>query len=132
MLMGMLSLLLIATVPVFRGDLRKLATLELSATWLLPVALGLQVLFLITLTDAPLHPPAPARAVIVLFGLHVIAIGNVLPRLRPGWPGRAAIDDRRYVAWQRIARTAGYLAVVTIRSVVPPGPPSLARKPHSI
>lgn len=50
MLMGMLSLLLIATVPVFRGDLRKLATLELSATWLLPVALGLQVL---VITVAP-------------------------------------------------------------------------------
>ena len=48
--MGLLALLLVATVPLFKGDLRRLATLELRATWLLPVALGLQVL---VITIAP-------------------------------------------------------------------------------
>lgn len=88
-------------------------TMALATTALCSFALCLQVLILITLTDVPLIASAPARAVIVLFGLHVAVIGNVLPRLRPGWPGRAALDDRRYVAWQRVARTAGYLAVAT-------------------
>ena len=50
MLMGVLALLLIASVPVLKGDLRKLATLDLRATWLLPVALALQVL---VITIAP-------------------------------------------------------------------------------
>lgn len=51
--MGLLALLLIASVPVFGGDLRKLATLELRATWLLPVALGLQVLVITVAPDLP-------------------------------------------------------------------------------
>jgi hypothetical protein len=44
MLMGLLAILILAAVPLTRGDLRRLADVRLGWAWLLPVALGLQVL----------------------------------------------------------------------------------------
>ena len=53
MLMGVLALLLIASVPLCGGDLRRLATLDLRATWVLPLALALQVLVITIAPDLP-------------------------------------------------------------------------------
>ncbi len=53
MLMGVLALMLIASVPLLGGDLRRLATLDVRATWVLPLALALQVLVLGVAPDAP-------------------------------------------------------------------------------
>ena len=53
MLMGLLALLLIVSVPLFHGDLRRLSTLDLRAVWVLPVALGLQVLVITIAPDLP-------------------------------------------------------------------------------
>lgn len=83
-----------------------------ATTGLCSFALSLQILVLTTLIDAPLKASAPARVAVVLFGLHVAAIGNVLPRLRPGWPAVAAVPHPRHDAWMRIYRTVGYLCVV--------------------
>jgi hypothetical protein len=42
--MGLLALLMLAAVPLTGGDLRRLAAIRFGWAWLLPVALGLQVL----------------------------------------------------------------------------------------
>jgi hypothetical protein len=85
-----------------------------ATTALCSFALSLHVLVLTTLADAPIRLPAPARAAMVLLGLHLVVVGNVIPRLRPGAQLGAAIqmtDSRRH-AWMRTYRTAGYLCVV--------------------
>jgi hypothetical protein len=53
MLMGLLALLVLAAVPLTGGDLRRLAGLRLQWAWLLPVALGLQVLVITVDPSAP-------------------------------------------------------------------------------
>jgi hypothetical protein len=59
-----------------------------------------------------LRPIAP-RAVVVLFGLFLIAIGDALPRTRPnyfvGIRTVRTLEDREL--WMRLHRVAGYLAV---------------------
>jgi hypothetical protein len=92
-----------------RASARAVAT---ATTALCSFALGLHVLVLTTLVDAPFQFPAPARTALVLFGLHLAAIGNVLPRLRPGWPLDASARNSRHSAWRRTYRTAGSLCVV--------------------
>jgi hypothetical protein len=85
-----------------------------ATTALCSFALSLQVLVLTTLVNAPIRLPAPGRAAMVLLGLHLVAVGNVIPRLRPGAPLGVAVqvtDSRRH-AWMRTYRTAGYLCVV--------------------
>ena len=54
MLMGAVVLLLLASVPLLGGDLRRLSRLQLRSTWLLPVALGAQVLIVNIVPDGPL------------------------------------------------------------------------------
>jgi hypothetical protein len=72
---------------------------------------GLVLASLLGLSIGPI--PAP-RLVVVLFGLLLIGIGNVLPRLRPnavvGIHTRSLIDDR--AAWARMHRLAGYFLVL--------------------
>jgi len=85
-----------------------------ATTALCSFALGLQVLVLTTLIGAPIRLPAPARAAMVLLGLHLVVVGNVIPRLRPAAQLSAAVqmaDSHRH-AWMRTYRTAGYLCVV--------------------
>ena len=85
-----------------------------ATTALCSFALGLQVLVLTTFVDAPIQLPAPARAAMVLLGLHLVVVGNVIPRLRPGAQLGVTFrmtDSRRH-AWMRTYRTAGYLCVV--------------------
>jgi hypothetical protein len=87
--------------------------IAVATTALCSFALSLQCLLLTTLVDAPIGLPAPARAALVLLGLHLIVVGNVIPRLRPGAPlgvGVHVTDSRRR-AWMRTYRLAGYLCV---------------------
>ena len=86
--------------------------IAMTTTALCSLALSLQLLVLTTMVDGPLQFPAPARAAVVLFGLHLMVVGNVLPRLRPGWPGHVSVRGSRHHAWMRTYRTAGYLCVV--------------------
>jgi len=70
-----------------------------ATTALCSFALGLQVLVLTAM---------------VLLGLHLVVVGNVIPRLRPAAQLSAAVqmaDSHRH-AWMRTYRTAGYLCVV--------------------
>jgi hypothetical protein len=85
-----------------------------ATTALCSFALILQVLVLTTLVDAPIRWPAPARAGMVLLGLHLVVVGNVIPRLRPDAQLGVAVQmtDCRRHAWMRTYRTAGYLCVV--------------------
>jgi hypothetical protein len=85
-----------------------------ATTALCSFAVSLQLLVLTTFVDAPIQLPAPARAAMVLLGLHLVVVGNVIPRLRPGAPlgvGGQVTDTHRH-AWMRTYRTAGYLCVV--------------------
>jgi hypothetical protein len=53
MLMGVVAVLIVASVPLTGGSLRRLWDLPVAATWLLPVALGLQVLVVDVLPALP-------------------------------------------------------------------------------
>ena len=86
--------------------------IAVATTALCSFALSLQLLVITTLVNAPFQFPAPARAAVVLFGLHLVVVGNVLPRLRPGWPSDVSVRGSRRHAWMRTYRTAGCLCVV--------------------
>lgn len=45
------------------------------------------------------------------FGLHVAAVGNVLPRLRPGWPAGTPVRESSRQAWMHVHRTVWSLCV---------------------
>lgn len=83
-----------------------------ATTALCSFTMSLHYLVLTTLTDAPFQVHAPARVAVILFGLHLAVVGNVLPRLRPGWPVNAAEQDVRHRAWMHVHRTVGYVGVV--------------------
>jgi uncharacterized membrane protein len=78
--------------------------------------------------------PLVPRLAPLLFGLGLIAVGNLLPRLRPnvviGIRTSRTLTDRR--AWLRVNRAAGYIAValglgvVAVALLVPPGPQVMA------
>jgi hypothetical protein len=84
-----------------------------ATTALCSFALSLQLLVLTTLVDAPIRLPAAARAAMVLLGLHLVVVGNLMPRLRPGAQLGVTFQmtDKRRHAWMRTYRTAGYLSV---------------------
>jgi len=75
--------------------------------------LALQGLIVVTLTGADWLRPLAPRAVVVLFGLFLAAIGDALPRTRPnllfGIRTARTLEDRQL--WIRLHRTAGYVAV---------------------
>src|SRR5258705_8110261 len=76
--------------------------------------LALQGLIVLNLTGADWLRPVAPRAVVVLFGLFLAAIGDALPRTRPnllfGIRTARTLEDRQL--WIRLHRTAGYIAVV--------------------
>ena len=76
--------------------------------------LALQALIVVNLFGAPWLRPVAPRAVVVLFGLFLAAVGNALPRTRPnlllGIRTTRTLDDRQL--WMRLHRTAGYVAVI--------------------
>ncbi len=75
--------------------------------------LALQALIVLNLSGLDWLRPIAPRAVVVLFGLFTIAIGDALPRTRPnhffGIRTSRTLDDRQL--WIRLHRVAGYLAV---------------------
>ena len=76
--------------------------------------LALQVFIVLNLLGPGWLRPVAPRAVVVLVGLFVAAIGNALPRTRPnllfGIRTARTLDDRQL--WMRLHRAAGYVAVV--------------------
>ncbi len=78
--------------------------------------------------------PVLYRLTPILLGVGLMAIGNLLPRIRPnvaiGIRTSRTLHDRH--AWLRVNRTAGYvavalgLAIVAAALLVPPGPPVAA------
>src|SRR4051812_10728868 len=71
--------------------------------------LALQVLIVLSLLGSDWLRPIAPRAVIVLLGLFLVAIGDALPRTRPNLlfgirPART-LDDRQL--WIRLHRAAG-------------------------
>ena len=74
---------------------------------------GLHGLVLVSLLGFPISGFPVHRLAMVLFGLLLVGIGNVLPRVRPntviGVRSRRLIGDR--VAWARVHRMAGYFLV---------------------
>ena len=64
--MGIVTLALIASVPLLGGQLRRLSELTLRGLWVLPLALGLQVLVITVAPDLP-------RPVTV--GVHLLTYG---------------------------------------------------------
>ena len=75
--------------------------------------LALQALIVLNMTGVAWLRPIAPRAVVVLFGLFLITIGDALPRTRPnllfGIRTERTLADRRL--WMRLHRLAGYLAV---------------------
>lgn len=75
--------------------------------------LGLQALIMVNMSGVEWLRPLAPRAVVVLFGLFVAAIGDGLPRTRPnyffGIRTARTLADRQL--WMRLHRIAGYLAV---------------------
>jgi hypothetical protein len=74
---------------------------------------GLHGLVLVTLVGVPIPGFPVHRLAMVLFGLLLVGIGNVLPRVRPnavvGIRMHRLLDDR--VAWARVHRIIGYCLV---------------------
>ena len=75
--------------------------------------LALQTLIVLNMIGLDWLRPIAPRAVVVLFGLFIIAIGDALPRTRPnhffGIRTSRTLEDRQL--WMRLHRVAGYLAV---------------------
>lgn len=95
----------------FRASTGAIAS---ATTVLCSLALSLHVLVLLTVTSGVNAGTLPARAAVVLFGLHVVAAGNAVPRLRPGAPAGIALSlaDIRRHTWMRISRAVGRVCVV--------------------
>jgi uncharacterized membrane protein len=74
---------------------------------------ALHLLLLVGLAGAPGTHPRLARIAVMLFGLLLIACGNLLPRTRPnlafGIRTRRTLADREL--WMHIHRVGGYVAV---------------------
>lgn len=74
---------------------------------------ALHGLVLVSLLGFPIAGFPVHRLAMVLFGLLLVGIGNVLPRVRPntvvGIRTRHLLEDR--VAWSRVHRLAGYFLV---------------------
>lgn len=73
-------------------------------------------LVLVSLLGFPISGFPVHRLAMVLFGLLLVGIGNVLPRVRPntviGVHTRRLLGDQ--VAWARVHRMAGYFLVALV------------------
>lgn len=99
MLILLLTLLLVAVVPLVGGDLRRLSTAGLRTSWVLPLAFALQMVFLGVLDDAPraivasAHGASYLLAAVFLWrnrhlrGLSVLAVGAACNALTIGLNG---------------------------------------------
>jgi uncharacterized membrane protein len=77
--------------------------------------LALQTLILLNILGGDWLRPVAPRAVVVLFGVFLVAIGDALPRTRPnlffGIRTARTLEDRQF--WMRLHRVAGYLLVAS-------------------
>ena len=94
------------------GGLRQ--TYRAIARRVVIFVLALQMLIVLNLFGAGWLRPIAPRAVVMIFGLLLAAIGNALPRTRPnhlfGIRTARTLGDRQL--WIRLHRTAGYVAVI--------------------
>lgn len=81
MLMGALALLVIASVPLTGARLTHLGQLRLRALWLLPTALGLQVLVINVVPDGPQAVLVPVHLVTYVLAALVIWKNRAVPGL---------------------------------------------------
>lgn len=72
MLMGALTLLVLAAVPLLGGSLRRLADVSFRSAWLLPLALGLQVLVINVVPTAPTAALVPVH--LATYGLAAVFV----------------------------------------------------------
>ena len=83
------------------------------SAWTVLFMVGLHGLVLVGLLGLPISGFPVHRMAVALFGLWLIGIGNVLPRVRPniviGIRTRPLLDDP--LAWARMHRMAGYFLV---------------------
>jgi uncharacterized membrane protein len=81
--------------------------------WILLFLIGVHVMVLAVLTGVRAIQPWASRAVVMLLGLTLMAIGNQLPRTRPnvalGIRTSRTLTDRRL--WMLIHRAGGYICV---------------------
>ena len=108
--------------PIRDRDAHIESTFNAIIAAILFLLLGIHGFVLLALTT-DLHRDVvqiAARGVPIMFGLTLIAIGNLLPRLRPnlviGIRTARTLTDRS--AWARTNRTAGYTAVFAGASFV--------------
>lgn len=95
------------------ADLESAKAIRAVSAFTALFMLGLHGLVLVSLLGPPISGFPVHRLAMVLFGLLLVAIGNVLPRVRPntviGIRTRRLLDDR--VAWARVHRVAGCFLV---------------------
>jgi hypothetical protein len=81
--------------------------------WILLFLIGVHVVVLAVLIGVQAIQPWASRAVVMLLGLTLMAIGNLLPRTRPnvalGIRTSRTLTDRQL--WMVIHRAAGYISV---------------------
>ena len=108
--------------PIRDRDAHTESTYDAIIAMVVFLILGIHALVLIALTTELQRDVVQigARAVPVIFGLTLIVIGNLLPRLRPnlviGIRTARTLADRG--VWARVNRTAGYAAVFAGSSFV--------------
>ena len=81
MLMGVLALLLLASVPLLGGDLRRLGDVHLRAVPLLPLALALQVLVINVVPTAPRAVLVPVHLATYLLAAAFVWCNRSVPGL---------------------------------------------------
>ena len=81
MLMGALAVLAVLSVPLSGKDLRRLGGLRVRAAWLLPVALGLQVLVINVVPDAPRPLTVGTHLVTYLLAAVFLVLNRAVPGL---------------------------------------------------
>lgn len=79
--MGALALLAVLTVPLAGKDLRRLAGLRVRAAWLLPLALGLQVLVINVVPGAPRPLTVGTHLATYLLAAAFLAVNRRVPGL---------------------------------------------------
>jgi uncharacterized membrane protein len=102
--------------------------LQTIVFWILLFLMGVHLLVLSVLIGTRAIQPWASRAVVMLLGLTLIAIGNLLPRTRPnvalGIRTLRTLTDRHL--WMLIHRVGGYVCVaigiVTVAAAFLSGP----------
>jgi hypothetical protein len=99
--------------PVSAGDTGPDLAVEAIVFWILFFLIGVHAIVLSVLVGLRAAEPWASRAVVMLLGLTLVAIGNLLPRTRPnialGIRTARTLTDRRL--WMLTHRAGGYICV---------------------